>query len=119
MELKEFVKETLIQITDAIVEAQEVCRAKGAIVNPVMAGNKDTAMTVSNNSATIVKFHVGLCENKDSSDKRGIGVFLANLGVGYSGNDSRSNSAITTIDFSIPIKLPYSKTGKDNVDSSE
>lgn len=119
MELKEFVKETLIQITDGVIEAEEVCNPKGANVNPLLSNNHEAAMTAYGNSVSMVKFHVGLCESKDSSDKRGIGVFLANLGVGYSGNDSSSNTAITTIDFSIPIKLPYSKTDEGCVYSSE
>lgn len=59
--------------------------------------------------------HIGLCDSTDSSDKRGIGVFLANIGVGYLGDEIKKFESVTSIDFSIPIKLPYSKTGEGNV----
>jgi len=37
MELKTFIRETLVQIIDAVVEAGDYARAKGALVNPRMA----------------------------------------------------------------------------------
>ena len=119
MELKEFVKETLVQITEGVVEAEEACRLKGANGNPLLRQNNEVAMTAYGNSVSMVKFHVGLCESKDSSDKRRIGVFLANIGIGYSGNEGQKIDSITSIDFSIPIKLPYSETGEGRVFSSE
>lgn len=45
MELKEFIKETLIQITEAVVEAEEVCSKNGANVNPLLSEDKEMAMT--------------------------------------------------------------------------
>lgn len=118
MELKEFIKGTLIQITEAVVEAEEVCSKNGANVNPLLSEDKEIAMTAYGNSVSMVKFHVGLCESKDASDKRGIGVFLANIGIGYSGNEGQKVDSMTTIDFSIPIKLPYSATGEGRVFSN-
>lgn len=109
MELKDFVKETLVQITEGVVEAGNVCKNKGAIINPLLSVNKESAMTPLNDSVSMVKFHVGLCESKDSSDKRRIGVFLANIGIGYSGSEGQKVDSITSIDFSIPIKLPYGR----------
>jgi len=109
MELKEFIKETLVQITEAVVESGEICSKKGANVNPLLSDNKEMAMTQLNDSVSMVKFHVGLCESKDSLDKRRIGVFLANIGMGYSGNEGQKANSITSIDFSIPIKLPYGR----------
>lgn len=105
MELKDFVKETLVQITEGVVEAGNVCKN----INPLLSVNKESAMTPLNDSVSMVKFHVGLCESKDSSDKRRIGVFLANIGIGYSGSEGQKVDSITSIDFSIPIKLPYGR----------
>ena len=34
MELKDFVKETLVQITEGVKEAQEECRKNGCRINP-------------------------------------------------------------------------------------
>lgn len=114
MELKEFVKETLVQITDGVIEAAKICKKKGAQVNPIMQTSDDLPHTQQNNSATIVKFHVGLCESSEATSKNGIGVFLANVGVGIAGNDHQKADTITSVDFSIPIKLPYD-TGNEGV----
>ncbi len=115
MELKEFIRESLVQITEGVIEAEEICSKKGANINPLLSENKEMAMTPYNNSVSMVKYHIGLCDSTDSSDKRGIGVFLANIGVGYSGDEVKKFESVTSIDFSIPIKLPYSKTGEGNV----
>ena len=114
MELKEFVKETLIQITDGVIEAAKICKEKGAQVNPIMQTSEGLPHTQQNNSATLVKFHVGLCESSGATSKNGIGVFLASVGVGVVGNSEQKADAVTSVDFSIPIKLPYD-TGKESV----
>lgn len=60
----------------------------------------------------MVKFHIGLCNSSSTSEKSGIGVFLANVGVGVSGNEHNKIDSVTSIDFTIPLKLPYSKTNE-------
>lgn len=49
----------------------------------------------------------------------GIGVFLANVGVGVSDNEHNKIDYITSIDFTIPLKLPYSKTSEGLVYTNE
>lgn len=114
MELKEFVKEIFVQITDGVIEAAKICKEKGAQVNPLMKENTELAHTQAGNSATLVKFHVGLCESSEATSKNGIGVFLASVGVGITGSDHQKADTITSVDFSIPIKLPYD-TGNEGM----
>lgn len=110
MELKDFIKETLVNIADGVVEAEKVCSQKGANVNPLVRRNDAMGVTLCDNSVSMIKFHVGLCNSTSSSEKSGIGVFLANIGGGISGSENNKMDFVTSIDFTIPLKLPYSKT---------
>lgn len=114
MELKEFITETLVQMTDGVVDAAVICKEKGAKVNPLLRETDGMAFTAYDNSATIVKFHVGLCESSDTSENKGIGVFLAGLKGGMSEIDKNRNETTTSIEFSIPIELPH-ETGDDGI----
>lgn len=114
MELKEFVKEIFVQITDGVTEAAKICKEKGAQVNPLMKENTELAHTQAGNSATVVKFHVGLCESSETTSKNGIGVFLASVDVGITENDHQKADTVTSVDFSTPIKISYD-TGKEDI----
>ncbi len=107
MELKDFIKETLVQITDGVIAASEECASKGARVNPLMTSTAGIAQTQFNNSASVVGFHVTLCASSGKTESSGIGVFLANIGIGASGIHKEQDGASTKIDFSIPIELPH------------
>lgn len=110
MELKDFIKETLVHITTGVTEAEKVCHEQGAAINPLMDDRKaSVALTQLGNSVSMVKFHVQLCNSSSTSDKSGIGVFLANIGVGRANEESERNGFATSIEFTIPVKLPYGK----------
>lgn len=120
MELKDFIKETLVNITDGVVEAEKICSQKGANVNPLVSLNEAIGVTsIGSDSVSMIKFHVGLCSSSSTSEKSGIGVFLAHIGIGASGNESNNNDCITSIDFTIPLKLPYSNTNVTVFSSNE
>ena len=50
----------------------------------------------------------------EAAARNGIGVFLASVGVGITRNDHQKADTITSVDFSIPIKLPYD-TGNEGM----
>ena len=95
MELQEFVKETLLQITKGVKEAQEEARSYGGVVNPRLVQD-----------ATNVEFEVGLTESSEDKTKKGIGVLLGGLKGGIDGSDSRTTSSVTKIRFTVPLVLP-------------
>lgn len=64
-------------------------------------------ITAYGNSATVVKFRVGLCESFGTSENKGIGVFLAGLKGGLSETDKYRNETNTSIEFSVPIEFPH------------
>ena len=60
MELKDFVKETLLQITQGIKEAQEATEEYGSVINPSSynSGENYNHATIKNVSVTNIKFTI-------------------------------------------------------------
>jgi hypothetical protein len=114
MELKEFVKETLLQLTEGVKEAQEACKQHGGLVNPMLAvprSNRKIEIKDKYYPVTDVEFKVGLTENTGTEDKKGIGVFLSNISLGAEYKKDAGLQTITNIGFNIPILLPF--VGRD------
>jgi hypothetical protein len=114
MELKEFVKETLLQLVLGVKEAQEKCSEFGGFVNPVQdLSCRKTDVTVVSTSdknvyvVTDVGFKVGLTEHKGVGEKTGIGVFFSGISMGDEQKKDTSRQTVTCIDFSIPVLLPF------------
>lgn len=107
MELKNFIKKTIEQISDGVLEASNVCGEKGVKVNPLMRGGEGLSFTQLNDTASVIKFKVALCKCKDASVQNGIGVFLANIGVGTSEKENQHLDTVTSIEFSLPIEFPH------------
>lgn len=111
MELKEFIKETLTQIVDGVVAAQEATLNTGAIISPADAKTKDERIhTRGNDYIGSVYFEVGLTNIEGENSKHGIGVWLGSIGIGTQSNDETGKAAVTNIKFSVPIMLPQMGT---------
>lgn len=107
MELQEFVKETLLQITKGVKEAQEEARSYGGVVNPRLVQDATNAQINGEyRPAQNVEFEVGLTESSEDKTKKGIGVLLGGLKGGIDGSDSRTTSSVTKIRFTVPLVLP-------------
>jgi hypothetical protein len=111
MELSEFVKETLVQITNGVKEAQEKCREQGGLVNPMIKvpfSNKER-FEISDEyyPLTNVSFKVGLTENKGTENKKGIGVFLSTVLAGTEQTTGSNYQSITSIEFGVNVVFPY------------
>lgn len=113
MELKEFINETLVQIIRGVQDAQEELKDSNCVINPVK--QKDDAPTTSvYKRKTIpedvdVHFEVVLTQGEVSGSKNGIGVMFANIGIGGQTKTDESNSSVTSIKFSVPIRYTKSK----------
>ncbi len=123
MELKEFVKETLLQLTEGVKEAQTECFKHGGLINPMLAVPlSNTSLQIGDKyfPVTNVEFKVGLTENKSAENKQGVGVFLSSITLGAEHKKDRNNQLSTSIEFNIPVVLPFiTREGKyfdiDNV----
>lgn len=116
MELKDFVRETLLNIVQGVKEAQDVCGISGAIISPRDAGQLGHKVKIKTKPhyVQIVDFQVILGEDRTketgTTDKGVIGVVLSAVGFGGEVNKSNKqeegNTAQTCVKFSVPVILP-------------
>jgi hypothetical protein len=109
MELKEFITQTLVQISGGVQEAQQQLKDSGCIINP-MTDNKGTQIQVGyqNNFRQIqlVKISVAVTVTESNDKKAGIGIVASIIQAGKSGSESEQNQTINRIEFEIPVALP-------------
>ena len=114
MELKEFVAQSIIQITEGITNAQESTKHKGAMINPPLcmsgqAGDKYLSVNMGNKRNFIpqtITFDVLVnVESIDSSDgKAKISIVSFSAGGGVS--SEQKNGTSSRITFSVPVCWP-------------
>ncbi len=124
MDLKDFIKETLIQITSGIQESQMEVRKSGGFVNP--AHRINSKQTDSSHFGAIgtgqnifmVDFDVSISVKEDTggdakAQLKVASIFSAEAG----GSKGITNTAINRISFKVPLALPIDseteKTLKD------
>jgi len=112
MDLKEFVKNTLVQIVEGSIEANRTLIDTGASINPVggYRGETSTGSWSDKDGATqMVKFHVALTNSEKEGASAGIGVLLGGINFGARGSSEEAETSITTVNFEIPLLLPAGK----------
>jgi hypothetical protein len=113
VELKSFVAETLSQIIEGIKEAQQRAQqGAGGVVNPPV-GRMDRQLLTTNRAffsqaglAQFVDFDVAVTATEGTATKGGVGVMVAAITLGTSGQSTAENSATSRVKFSVPIALP-------------
>lgn len=102
MELKEFVKTVLAEISAGVADAKKELDGK-VVINPRISNDEKDKPIIE------VCFEIGLMSSKTKENTDGIGVFLGSLGVGTK-NDAKTNSeSVTRIGFTIPIAFQSTK----------
>ncbi len=108
MDLKEFITETLVQITNGVVNAQELIKDTGAYINPEgrhSGENLQTGYDGQFRHIQKVKISVAVSVIENSENKAGISV-LSVISAGFSSKISDINSVTNRIEFEIPISVP-------------
>lgn len=114
MDLKDFIKNTLIQIVDGVLEAEKELEAKGATINPI-GGYFDQKQvggrtwSFKDGVAEVVDFDVALTNSEKEGTSAGIGVLLGSINLGAKGASEEVVTSVTRIKFSVPILLPKGK----------
>ena len=108
MELKDFIKETITQIVDGVVEAQVAIAKHGAEINPKKVQFKEAGQYNYHNSGKpqMVEFDVGLTIIKKVGSADGVGVFLGAISLGKKNDEGSEHTAVSRIRFSLPVVLP-------------
>lgn len=114
IKLEDFVSETLRQILNGIVKAQENAKELGGEVNPSTANYRtDQGMQLydyrDGSLIEHVNFDVVVTTSEGTETKGGIGVFVGPIGLGSHGYSNATNQSISNIKFTVPVKFPSQK----------
>ncbi|WP_155273465.1 hypothetical protein [Xanthomonas arboricola] len=107
MELKDFVKLTLVQITQGVKDAQGEVTAIGGNVNPYthfVAQGMGTHLT--RGATQQVKFDVAITASESNASKEGIGVVVASIALGKRNEVSDQSTSVSRVSFEVPLALP-------------
>ena len=107
MELKEFIKTALTDITDAVSELQAELQ-NGAIVSPSLPKDNERAIVIDNKNVilTQVAFDVAITAGGTDSIKGGAKGGLHVFSVKVDGSNEEHTENVSRVSFSIPIVLP-------------
>lgn len=118
MELKSFIKETLVQVAHGIIEANEELKDTDAHVNPnsVQAySNEAKAYGRINKDfkeslplVELIEFDVAVQADSGTKTGGGIKISIASIGIGSEGSSEKSTAHDSRIKFSIPMVYPHS-----------
>jgi hypothetical protein len=99
LQLRDFVAETIKQVIDGVVTAQEYATGKQATVNP-------RTQRFSEPPIQSISFDVAVTATKGAKTQGGVAVFAGAFGFGSKGQSEKSNETVNRIRFSVPLALP-------------
>lgn len=109
MELKEFIKEAVFQIADAVTELNEGTEFK-LIANPIRTSSGDSSDLIILDDGcrkiTNIDFALSLTTSENKGSDAKIGVFASVVGIGASSNENAQNASMSKINFTLPVLLP-------------
>ncbi|WP_404304955.1 hypothetical protein [Neorhodopirellula lusitana] len=111
MELRTFIKETLVQICDGVNDAATEVNVRGAIINPdgtQSDGNSTYVNPSFQRTVQDVEFDVALTATEGTGTEGGIGVMAGVIGLGSKGKSDTSSSSTSRVKFTVPVSLPAS-----------
>jgi hypothetical protein len=113
-ELKDFVKEAIVQICGAVKEAGEEVKTMGAKVNPRPCGEgrelsqAQLIRTRGDSLMSFLDFDVAVTATHQEGKKAGIGVLFASIGGSMQEDRKKTAETISRLSFRIPISYPIS-----------
>ena len=116
MDLKEFVKETLIQISSGVKEAQDEVRKIGGVVNPATLSSTNVSgayfSTIDDmHHVFLVDFDVAVAVSENTGTnaqaKLNVATFIS-LGAG--GQSANASATTNRLSFKVPLAFPLDET---------
>lgn len=105
MDLKEFVKTSLIEILGGVKEAQAAVREEDGSINPPHYGQPKGLTVPGGVELQYVDFDVAVTASEGSELSGGISV----VGIGAKGSTAELSSSVSRIKFRVPVGLPVGK----------
>lgn len=120
MDLKDFVSQALIQITEGVSDAQKVVQEKGGFVNPAVRQAETGQPMHDGRVIQSVDFNVAVTVTEDSSCSGGgklsvATVFKANAETA----SSEKNSTTSKISFKVPLAVPIDPVSLNELKEKE
>lgn len=115
MELKDFIRETFVQISKGIEEANTELQDSSAIINPnnvyVNAENRQNYGRLSkskeyNRIIETVDFDVAVTASDENEAGGKFGIKVGSIELGANGKQTESSKAESRIKFKIPMVFP-------------
>jgi hypothetical protein len=118
MELKDFIRESLVQISQGIEEANEGLSDSSALVNPnnvyVNAGDRQNYGRLDesksyNRIVEVVEFDVAVTAGDENEAGGKFGIKVGAIELGANGKQAESNKSESRIKFKVPMVFPSAK----------
>lgn len=116
MQLRDFVRESIVQICEGIAAADVVVRDRGGAVNPPsefglgdakgLRVHADQGYLSGMAPIDEIHFDVAVTAAEGTQTSGGIAVVTGFLGLGSKGESSESETVVSRIQFSVPIQYP-------------
>jgi hypothetical protein len=122
MDLRNFIKETLVQIAQGIDDASKALDGSTAIVNPRSVagahGTNDTKVygylaedKEYRKAVQAINFDVAISVAQGTETKGGVGLVVGPVVLGSQGKSDASNTSHSRIQFTVPMVLPTTVDG--------
>ena len=102
MELRNFVKATLIEIIRGVEESQKEAKGHKAAVIP----RKETPEG-SKTGFQYIEFDVEVSTSKGKGKTGGAGVVVGPIAIGGRGDSTKAATSVARIKFGVPIRFPF------------
>ena len=123
MDLKDFVRQALVNIVSGVAEAAEEMKelGSGAVISPrLRAAASDNIYSVSEDDgfgyAFPVKFDLSLTVSSAESQKKDMGgsfkISVLSARAGVEETDAATKTAVQRLQFSVPVKFPQTAVTK-------
>jgi hypothetical protein len=109
IELMDFISESLIQIIEGVISAQEYAR-KSEAHNALKVNTTHPGITqpfgLASSATSIIDFDVAVTASERAGTESKVGVLVTVLGAAVQGRSDVISSSISRIKFAIPLQLP-------------
>jgi hypothetical protein len=116
VELREFVKETLVQITQGVRDAQVLAREAGGAVSPALTAFQQAESYLGriegNHPVFLVDFDVAVTATKGKGAGAEAKVTIAPFSVGAGGKVNQAEEKTSRVKFKVPVALPIDEASK-------
>jgi hypothetical protein len=104
MDIKEFIKQTIIGISEAVIEINDEKKETGLIVCPASAKGGNINFVRDFNGTIVMNVDFNLCVEVEDNTSAEVGLKISIVKAGVDNNIK--NSTMSNIKFTLPVAFP-------------